>query len=269
MALPLAGHRVAITRAPAQAGELTARLEAAGARVLALPTIKMEPPADITGLDAALTRLDQFDGFVFTSTNAVEALFDRARATAKTAGRGSTSWVCAVGAATAAALARQPGWAADVIPAVANAEGVVAALAGRAIEGQRILFPRAAAGREVIPDALARRGARVSLVEAYRTGLARESEELARSLFPAPHTVGGEAPAAAADTVVFTSSSTARNLAELLGRDYRQRLRGVALAALGPVTAATIAELGLAAAIQAASATSAALVEAVIAYWNA
>ena len=105
--LPLAGRRIVVTRTPEQAGELIALLTAAGATALPLPTIAIAPPDDFAPLDAALRQLAAYDGFIFTSVNAVQACFARARALGLPMPQPPRAWVCAVGQATAAALAAE------------------------------------------------------------------------------------------------------------------------------------------------------------------
>ena len=74
---PLFGRRVVVTRARAQAGELSVELEKLGAEVLEFPTIEVRPPDDLGPLDAAIRDLDSFDWLVFTSVNGVEAFVER------------------------------------------------------------------------------------------------------------------------------------------------------------------------------------------------
>jgi len=261
MANALAGHRVVVTRAAEQADELMQHLAAAGATPIALPTIAIVPPADPAPLAAARCHAAGYDGFIFTSANAVAAYL-----ASPAPARPAASWVCAVGPATAAALARLPAWAPDRIPDASSAAGVLAALAHAPLAGQAILFPRSAIAPGTIPAALAARGALVTAVDAYQTIVATASQAPARTLFPAGAPVHA---ATAADTVVFTSASTARNLAALLGDDYRARLRHVALAALGPSTRAAMEQLGLDCAVQAPATTAASLVAALAEYWHA
>ncbi|MGH9534174.1 MAG: uroporphyrinogen-III synthase [Terriglobales bacterium] len=259
---PLLGRRVVVTRAAAQARELTAQLEAAGAEVLALPVISIAPPADAAPLRRAVRRASQagYDGYIFTSQNGVDAFF-AAAAEAGLRLAGPHGWVGAIGSATARRL-RENGWAADIVPPEFVAESVVAALAGRELAGQRILLPRAAAARDVIPQALTARGARVEVVAAYQTVAPAGAAERAQALFPPP-------PAPHPDAVLLTSSSTARNLAALLGGDYRQRLAGVLMAAIGPVTAATLRELGLQPGVVAGEFTAAGLAATLVAHYRA
>ena len=76
---PLFGRRVVVTRARAQAGELSERLEALGAEVREFPTIEIRPPEDFGPLDAAIRDLDSFGWIVFTSVNGVDAFVERLR----------------------------------------------------------------------------------------------------------------------------------------------------------------------------------------------
>ena len=240
---PFAGRRIVVTRAREQASGVLSALRAAGAEAISLPTIAFAPPAEWAPLDAALARLAEYDGLIFTSANGVRAFFRRGQALGLAPARPARAWLCAIGPATAAALAEQ-GWRADIIPADYVAEGVAAALAGRELRGRRILLPRAAAARDALTRALAAAGAEVDVVAAYRTELPARARAQARRLFPA-------GPGPRPDTVLFTSSSTAENLARLLGEDYRERLAGVLLASIGPVTSATLRRLGLEAGIEA------------------
>src|SRR4029077_7634820 len=74
---PLAGRRIAVTRAREQAGDLARELEALGADGVAAPTIRIAPLADLAALRAALTRVPPYDWIVFTSQNAVQVMCDR------------------------------------------------------------------------------------------------------------------------------------------------------------------------------------------------
>ncbi|MDQ3639644.1 MAG: uroporphyrinogen-III C-methyltransferase, partial [Actinomycetota bacterium] len=76
---PLFGRRVVVTRARAQAGELSIELEALGAEAVEFPTIEIASPEDFGPLDDAIHALDSFDWLVFTSVNGVEAFVERLR----------------------------------------------------------------------------------------------------------------------------------------------------------------------------------------------
>lgn len=226
---PLAHRRIVVTRAAEQATELLDRLCTEGAEAVALPTIAIVAPVEAAPLEAALNELETFDGCIFTSANAARAVLTRAEARALEPPRG---WICAVGPATAAALAQRAGWAATILPATAQAAGITAALAAQPLAGKRIFFPHAEAAGDLIPRVLSERGATVISPIAYRTVLAESSRAAAQALFPG------------VDAVVFTSPSTARNLAALLGEDHGRRMQDVRIAVIGPVTEAAVVQLG-------------------------
>jgi uroporphyrinogen III methyltransferase/synthase len=233
---PLEGRTVVVTRAAAQAQRFTQLLESAGARVLEAPAIVIAPPPSWEPLDAALDALDTFTWVVFTSVNGVAMVARRlaARGLAWSALAGRR--VAAIGPATADALAEH-GVRADLVPREYRAEGLVERLRGVITPADRVLLPRAAQTRDLLVVELGRLGAHVTEVPAYATrrpeaGTARLREALA---------------AGAIDAVTFTSSSTARNFAELFTEDERRAwLSSVTVACIGPITAATAAEYGLA-----------------------
>jgi uroporphyrinogen III methyltransferase / synthase len=234
-ARPLDGRTIVVTRAAAQAQRFTQLLEAAGARVLEAPAITITPPASWEPLDAALDVLDTFTWVIFTSVNGV-AMVDR-----RLAGRG-LAWsalagrrVAAIGPATADALGEH-GIRADLVPHEYRAEGLLERLRAVITPADRVLLPRAAQTRDVLVTGLRRLGAQVTEVPAYATrraeaGTARLREALA---------------AGTIDAVTFTSSSTARNFAELFTEDERRTwLARATVASIGPITAATAAEYGM------------------------
>lgn len=232
---PLDGRTIVVTRAAAQAQRFTQLLEAAGARVLEAPAIVITPPASWEPLDAALDALDTFTWVIFTSVNGV-AMVDRrlpARGLAWSSLAGRR--VAAIGPATADALGEH-GVRADLVPHEYRAEGLLARLRGVITPADRVLLPRAAATRDVLVTGLRRLGAQVTEVPAYATrraeaGTARLREALA---------------AGTIDAVTFTSSSTARNFAELFTDDERRAwLTRAIVASIGPITAATAAEYGM------------------------
>src|SRR5260370_37151632 len=122
-ARPLAGRRVVITRAAAQASAFARLLSAAGADVLEAPTIAIGPPDSWEPLDAALERLSTFQWVVFTSVNGVAMVGTRLadRGLGWTALAGARA--AAIGPATAAAL-EACGVRADVVPRDDRAEGL-------------------------------------------------------------------------------------------------------------------------------------------------
>jgi uroporphyrinogen III methyltransferase/synthase len=236
---PLDGRTIVVTRAAAQAQRFTQLLEEAGARVLEAPAIVIAPPPSWEPLDAALAALGTFTWVIFTSVNGV-AMVDRrlpARGLAWAALAGRR--VAAIGPATADALAEH-GVRPDLVPGEYRAEGLLERLRGVITPADRVLLPRAAQTRDVLVTGLRRLGAQVTEVPAYATrradaGAARLREALA---------------AGAIDAVTFTSSSTARNFAEMFTEEERRSWLGrVTVASIGPITAATATEYGLTTAV--------------------
>jgi len=255
---PLKGRTIVVTRARAQAQRFVQLLEAAGARVLQAPTIVIEPPASWEPLDTALAALDAFTWLIFTSVNGV-AMVDR-----RLVARGipwaaiARKRVAAIGPATADALAEH-GVRVEAVPAEYRAEGLVERL--RAVVGpaDRVLLPRAKDTRDILVVELRRLGVSVTEVPAYQTrrvedGVVRLREALASGNV---------------DAVTFTSSSTARNFAEQFSEDERSAWRGkTAVASIGPITAATAAEYGLATDVMPTEYTIPALARALADYFS-
>ncbi len=161
----LGGLVVAVTRPRHQAVATLAALEAAGASALAVPLTEVVAPAD--GGRALLEAAAQaargrYRWVAFTSANAVEAFVKAVGDRRSLAGVG----LAAVGRATAGAL-EAAGLACDFLPSAPDARTLAAELP--VAEGERVLFPRAAAARGDLPEGLAARGVLVEEAEAYRS----------------------------------------------------------------------------------------------------
>ena len=230
--LPLAGRRLLVTRAVHQAGKLSDGLYALGATVVEVPVLEIVPPESYAALDDALKRLDRYDWLVLSSTNTLDALCCRCARFGVNPAKAEGLNVAAVGRATAES-ARHYGFHVAVVPEAQVAEGLVSAL-GEKVRGKRVLLPRAAAARDVIPDALREAGATVDVVDAYRNVLPEAAPEQLRLALD-----GG------IDAATFTSSSSASRLAEaarLAGIAWP--LAGVPAVSIGPITSRTLRDLG-------------------------
>ena len=243
----LAGQRVIVTRAAHQAEELAEPLRRLGADVILLPVIAICAPADPRPLRAAAERLGRYDWVVFTSVNAVTAIEQElAPGVAPPRAR-----IAAVGNATRRAVEKL-GWKVDVVPENFVAEALAEEVPQESLRGHRVLLASAAVTRDVLPQALMDKGAIVDVVEAYRNVLPDEAIALAAQIFsrsPKP------------DWVTFTSSSAVDNLVKLAGAD---RLRGLKIACIGPVTAASVHRHGLQVDVQPDEHSVTALVEAIV-----
>ena len=255
--LPLAGVRVVVTRAKDQAAEMTARLEALGAEPIAVPTIAIAPPEDPGPLDAACARIGTFDWVVFTSVNAVARVVQRLRAGEAGSRSLQDARLCAVGSATADALARH-GARVDLVPDEYRAEGVIRALRRHGgLAGARVLLPQGDLAHDLLRSELQRAGAEVTAVTAYRT--------VPADLDRGPDILG-MLRERQVDVVTFTSGSSVRNFARAIGEGRAaDLLRRVDVACIGPVTAEAAGRLGIAAAIVPAASTVPALIDAIVA----
>ena len=179
--------------------------------------------------------------------------------------------IAAIGPATQKAI-EQHGAKVDVVPKEYVAESVVRSLRRR-VKGKRVLLVRAKVARDVIPRELRRAGAQVDVVEAYETVVPEASRRRLQAALKSrrryPYVVS------------FTSSSTVRNFVALLGgpRAVGLALHAVGgheclphtppytrlqMASIGPVTSATLREVGLRADISAKEFTIPGLVDAIV-----
>ncbi len=246
---------VLVTRARAQAEEMTVLLERLGAKVIHVPTIEFIPPDDLAPLDNAIGRLEEYDWIIFTSSNAVDFFIKRLRESRSGASMLGTASVCAIGTATARAL-EEAGIRANVVAQESTSEGVLRELVER-IGGEnilrdlKILIPRAKVAREILPTRLRDLGAHVDVVETYQTVLPQIKRSSLKKLFEETRI----------DVITFTSSSTVSNLAALLGlTDLSGALKSTLVACIGPVTAETARRFGLTSIIQSDVYTAAELV---------
>ena len=252
---PLFGKRVLVTRTRAQAGALSERLAERGAQAIELPAIETQPLADYSALDGALRRLEANDWVIFTSVNAVQAVFDRLDAMGLDARAFHTAKVGAIGIATATSL-REHGIVVDFAPDAFTSESVVDDLKSRGFEGGRVLLPQADIARETLSQGLSAMGATVEQVTVYRTVSPEDSGTRVEAIL-----------SEGIDVATFTSSSTVENLARLLDGKL-DAISGVTIACIGPITAATAGELGLKVDIVAKEHTVAGLVNALEAHFT-
>lgn len=250
---PLFGRRIVITRPRHQAADFADLLESWGAEVVPFPTIEIVAPESYDEVDDALRRAAQFDWVVLTSANGVRAFFDRIAAIGGDIRDWHRARFAAIGPQTARALTEH-GVRVASIPSEYRAEAVVDALATEGVSGKRILLPRAAGARALLPEQLRKLGALVEEVLTYRSIAPTEHIEELRQLM----TEG------AVDLVTFTSSSTVHNFVAAVGADAADLLTHVKVGCIGPITAETARGYGMTVAIQPDSYTVPAFVDAIV-----
>ena len=231
---PLLGKNVMITRARAQAGNLARRIEELGGSVIECATIQIEPPKSYAALDAAIETIREYDWLIFTSINGVEQFLARAERLNRSAADLKTIQVAAIGPETASRL-KSAGINDCLVPRQYRAESLLELLAAESMRGKKVLIPRAAKARDILPESLKEWGAEVNVVEAYRTVAPPVDGSALKKLFRQGRV----------DVITFTSSSTVANFAGLFsGERLADVLDGVTVACIGPITQATVEELG-------------------------
>src|ERR1700686_848380 len=229
---PLAGTRILVGRARHQAGSLSASLRSLGASVIEIPFIEIRKPQSYRPLDEALKNIRSYDWLILTSANGVEAMWERIRKLRLTRGTLKHLQIAAIGPATKKAIVKH-GLKVKMVPEEYVAESVVKGLRDK-VNGKRVVLIRAKVARDVIPEELRKAGAEVDVVEASETVVPGKSRTRLRALMKSsrrPH------------IVTFTSSSTAKNFAELLGDSRDGLLENLQFASIVPVTSATLREL--------------------------
>jgi uroporphyrinogen III methyltransferase/synthase len=228
------GQKVLVTRAGDQATALTAALSEIGVDPVVVPTIEIIPPASFVELDQAIADLDQVDYLILTSVNAVNAFFDRLVTQGRSPQTLSAMQTVAVGPKSAEALIER-GVTADLLPQDYRAEGVVALLKDR-VSGKRLLYPKAALARDLIPTEPTK-----NLQQALAEGL---------------------------DLITFTASSTVQNFVDLLDDQDLVLAKKIPVASIGPLTSATARELGFNVIIEPNNSTIESLVTAIRTYFS-
>jgi uroporphyrinogen III methyltransferase/synthase len=222
--LPLFGQRIVVTRDHLQSSDLADPLEALGAEALLLPVIEIREPSNPKPLEEAIIRLESYDWLIFTSANGVRHFINALDKSPQDLRR-LRSRICAIGPATKAAVGALH-LKVDLMPKEYVAESLVEAFAGENLQFRRILLPRAAVARDLVPRELSRRGATVDVVEAYQTVAPADLARRARSILARkPH------------WITFTSSSTVINFIAAAGREALAQMK---IASIGPVTSATL-----------------------------
>ncbi|MGH7873189.1 MAG: uroporphyrinogen-III synthase [Candidatus Binatia bacterium] len=253
---PLAGKRIVVTRA--QAGALAERIEDKGGEVIEFPTIDIQPPENYAPFDAAVAKIESYDWLFFTSVNSVEPFLARLRHAGKDKHALDKLQIGAIGSETAKKLANV-GMKCCLVPERFQAEGILEAVDAESMRGKRVLIPRAAEAREVLPETLRAWGASVDVVSAYRTAVPATAVAPLVDLLKQGRI----------DVITFTSSSTVRNFVRLFGnRQLGEISDGAVIACIGPITADTVAELGGEVAITAREFTMTGLVDAIVAYFE-
>lgn len=232
---PFFGKRVLVTRTREQASRLSETIHALGGEPVEYPTISIAEPDDYATMDRAIQEIESFDWIIFTSVNGVVSFFKRLRHHRQDVRSLHRARLCAIGPKTREALENY-GLLVETVPGEYRAEEIVRELQDKIASGDRVLLPRAAIARKVLPEALTAMGAVVTEIPAYRT------------------LTGGGASGQITDmlqrkeiqVITFTSSSTVQNFVKILDvPNLSALLEGITVACIGPITADTARDLGV------------------------
>ena len=233
---PLFGWRVLVPRTKEQAASLSERLRSYGATPEEVPTISVEPPRNPQQMDKAVRGLveGRYKWVAFTSVNAVKAVREKFDEYGLDARAFSGLKIAAVGDKTASSLEAW-GLRPDLVPSgEQSARGMLEDWPEHddlLDPINRVFLPRADIATETLAAGLVELGWEVDDVTAYRTVRAA----------PPPAPVREAIKTGKFDAVVFTSSSTVRNLVGIAGKPHPSTV----IAVIGPQTAKTAEEHGL------------------------
>ncbi|MFI5506882.1 uroporphyrinogen-III synthase [Mycobacterium sp. NPDC051804] len=249
----LYGWTVLVPRTKDQAGEMSEKLVSHGALPIEVPTIAVEPPRSPAQMERAVKGLvdGRFQWVVFTSTNAVRAVWEKFNEFGLDARAFSGVKIACVGQATADRV-RAFGINPELVP-VGEQSSIGLLDEFPPYDDvfdpvNRVLLPRADIATETLAEGLRERGWEIEDVTAYRTVRAAPPPAHTREMIK----TGGF------DAVCFTSSSTVRNLVGIAGKPHARTI----VACIGPKTAETAAEFGLRVDVQPEVAAVGPLVEA-------
>jgi uroporphyrinogen III methyltransferase/synthase len=238
-ARPLFGRRIILTRSPERARELSDAIENLGAETVLAPTFRVGPPDDPEAVDRAAASIDRYDWVVFESAVAAARFLNAlmrgprdARALARTA-------ICAIGPSTEEELSAR-GLKADVVIPELRVESIANSLIEHApVSGRSVLIVRPDHERDVLAEALAANGAHVTDLVAYRTAADPPDSPAAQAIYRM--LLDGKV-----DAVTFASPSAVQRFAALIGPEQAaDLLNTTVVAAIGPVTAAAAAQMGI------------------------
>ncbi|MFM8600397.1 MAG: uroporphyrinogen-III synthase [Mycobacterium sp.] len=249
----LYGWTVLVPRTKEQAGEMSEKLIGHGALPIEVPTIAVEPPRSPAQMERAVKGLvdGRYQWVVFTSTNAVRAVWEKFTEFGLDARAFSGVKIACVGESTADRV-RAFGIHPELVPAGEQSSlGLLDEFPDYDSvfdPVNRVLLPRADIATETLAEGLRERGWEIEDVTAYRTVRAAPPPAETREMIK----TGGF------DAVCFTSSSTVRNLVGIAGKPHTRTI----VACIGPKTAETAAEFGLRVDVQPETAAVGPLVDA-------
>ena len=223
--LPLHGRRIAVARTRGGASDLTERLRESGAEVVELSGasyLALTGPG--SALEQAVSDLQRYSWLVFTSSRGVQVFFDYLVSSDRDIRELAGVSIACVGSETARAI-RDRGLKVDCQPQQFNSRALATSLLEQIQPGQRVLIARAAEGSSELPEALYENGIDYTDAAIYQTKLAETKVNMD-----------------GIDLAAFTSSAAVHWFAASAEGD----LTGLRAVCIGPETAQTAREYGMA-----------------------
>lgn len=249
---PLFGKNVMVTRTRLQSSSLVEKIIDLGGNPIEVPTIKIEKIENNALLEKEIENIKDYSYLVLTSKNAVEIFFDKLKEMKLDCRALANIKVCAVGTATAKAIADR-GINPDIVPKKFVSEELFEEIKPNLTSEDKILIPRAKNARDYLVDKLSEICS-VSEVHTYETVIDNEMKEEILELLENE----------SIDYITFASSSSASNFVEIIGKENIDKLDNTKIISIGPITTNTIKELKLDLHREAEEATINSVVEALI-----
>jgi uroporphyrinogen III methyltransferase/synthase len=232
---PLLGKRILVARPEHQAAELVGLLKGHGAKVIAVPLIKIVPSGNTAEIKEKLKALDGFDWVIFTSANGVDLFLKALRRHKISLKSLKNKQFAAIGRKTADSLEKN-GIPVSLVPKDFIQESLADELVKKAAKSSRILLIHAEGSRPVLEQKLLASGLNVETLGLYKAAPVIENHKRVRKMF-ARHEI---------DAVMLTSSSCVESFVSVFDRkQLPQKTKGVTVALIGPISAATAREAGL------------------------
>ncbi len=255
---PLEGKRILVTRPAHQAGALQCLLERQGAKVAAVPLIKIVPSRDTARIKSVLKGLDAYPWLVFTSANGVDVFLGMMRRYKISPSVLEGKKFAAIGQKTADHL-KKNGIPVALVPRDFVQEALAKVIIKEVPRKSRVLLVHAAGSRPVLEQALKASGMALDTLDLYKAEPLMANHSRVRKMFLA----------GTIDAVVLTSSSCVESFAGVFGKDERRKMtKDVVIAAIGPVSAATARQAGIPVSVESREYTMEGVTQALVDYYR-
>lgn len=229
--MSLKGKTILVTRSKEQAEEFVRLIENYGASPILFPTIEIQPPDSWQEFDDIIKIINQFDGIIFTSLNAVEKFFLRFKELNSDTLILKNIPIYTVGSKTKSEIENH-NLKCELLPEIFTSESLAKAINKKDIVGKKFLFPRGNISKDTIISNLTEAGAQVVSLVVYKT-----SKPNHENIFMIEEKLLKKE----IDVITFTSPSTVHNFFEILNKKFKNIIKELAaIAVIGPTTASTL-----------------------------